>query len=106
MSLAATSSSFEAGGVSRLWNRQLDSYPETARRFLFLGITVLCTVTLYYELYVTASVSTLLLVKLHMSFTFFVYSRAGLPGWWSSCRTSCSQSSCTLSLRWWYTGPR
>jgi MFS family permease len=76
MSLAATSSSFEAGGVSRLWNRQLDGYPDTARRFWFLGITVLCTVTLYYELYVTASVSTLLLVKLHMSFTFFVYGRA------------------------------
>ncbi len=43
---------------------------------MFPGITVLCTVTLYYELYVTASVSTLLLVKLHMSFTFFLYSRA------------------------------
>ena len=61
---------------TRLWNRQLDSYPDTARRFFSSGITVLCTVTLYYELYVTASVSTLLLVKLHMSFTFFVYSRA------------------------------
>ena len=42
----------------------------------FIGLTVLCTATLYYELSVTASVSTLLLVKFHMSFRFFVYTRA------------------------------
>jgi hypothetical protein len=33
-----------------LWNRQLDHYPDTGRRVLFLGITVLATVMLYYEL--------------------------------------------------------
>jgi MFS family permease len=33
---------------------------------------VLATVTLYYELYVGGSVATLLLVNLHMSFTFYV----------------------------------
>jgi MFS family permease len=55
-----------------LWRRQLSAYPDTGRRVLYLAITVLATVTLYYELYVGGSVSTLLLVNLHMSFTFFV----------------------------------
>jgi MFS family permease len=55
-----------------LWRRQLDTYPDTAPRVAYLGITVLATVTLYYELYVNGSVSTLILPNLHMSFTFFV----------------------------------
>ncbi|HEX3962502.1 MAG TPA: MFS transporter, partial [Trebonia sp.] len=36
----------------------------------------LATITLYYELYVSASVSTLILTDLHMSFTFFVVTLA------------------------------
>src|SRR5579875_2209708 len=59
-------------GISRLWNRQLEAYPETGPRMLFLAITVLATVTLYYELYVAGSVSTLILQNLNMSFSFFV----------------------------------
>ena len=39
---------------------------------LYLAITVLATVTLYYELYVGGSVATLLLTNLHMSFAFYV----------------------------------
>ena len=42
----------------------------------YLAITVLATITLYYELYVGGSVSTLLLANLHMSFTFFVLTLA------------------------------
>ncbi len=42
----------------------------------YLAITVLATITLYYELYVGGSVSTLLLTNLHMSFTFFVLTLA------------------------------
>jgi MFS family permease len=61
-----------SGGGSWLWHRELDSYPETRQRVLYLAITVLATITLYYELYVGGSVSTLLLINLHMSFTFFV----------------------------------
>jgi MFS transporter, ACS family, D-galactonate transporter len=57
---------------SWLWNRQLDHYPDTGRRVLFLGITVLATVMLYYELYVGGSVATLLLANLGMSFSFYV----------------------------------
>jgi len=37
-----------------------------------LAVTVLATITLYYELYVGGSVSTLILVNLHMTFTFYV----------------------------------
>ncbi len=61
-----------SGGLSFLWRRQLDSYPETRARVAYLAITVLATVMLYYELYVGGSVSTLILQNLHMSFTFFV----------------------------------
>ncbi|HEX3960190.1 MAG TPA: MFS transporter, partial [Trebonia sp.] len=60
------------GGASFLWQRQLDSYPDTGRRMLYLAITVLVTIMLYYELYVAGSVSTLILANLHASFTFFV----------------------------------
>jgi MFS family permease len=61
-----------SGGLSFLWRRQLDSYPETRPRVTYLAITVLATVMLYYELYVGGSVSTLILPNLGMSFTFFV----------------------------------
>jgi MFS family permease len=62
--------------VSGLWNRQLDTYPDTGPRMMYLGITVLCTVMLYWELYVAGSVSTLFLEKLHMTFSFYVYAIA------------------------------
>ncbi|MFZ2044286.1 MAG: MFS transporter [Trebonia sp.] len=58
--------------MSWLWRRQLEAYPDTRPRLLYLAITVLATITLYYELYVVGSVSTLVLADLHMSFTFFV----------------------------------
>jgi MFS family permease len=58
--------------TATLWNRQLDAYPDTTARIVFLAITVLATVTLYYELYVGGAVATLLLTNLHMSFTFYV----------------------------------
>ena len=35
---------------------------------VYLGITVLATIMLYYELYVAGSVSTLILANLHMCF--------------------------------------
>ncbi|HEX3714659.1 MAG TPA: MFS transporter [Trebonia sp.] len=60
-------------GASWLWRRQLDAYPDTRPRMVFLAITVLATIMLYYELYVAGSVSTLILSNLHASFNFFVY---------------------------------
>jgi MFS family permease len=58
--------------VSVLWRRQLGAYPDNTARTVYLAITVLATITLYYELYVSGSVSTLILANLHMSFTFLV----------------------------------
>jgi sugar phosphate permease len=43
---------------------------------MYLGITVLATIMLYYELYVGGSVSTILLPALHMTFTFYLYALA------------------------------
>ena len=77
MSVTADEQVFDrSGGVSWLWRRQLDSYPNTGPRVTYLAITVLATIMLYYELYVGGSVSTFLLVNLHMSFTFFVLTLA------------------------------
>jgi MFS family permease len=60
------------GFWSSLGTRQLSGYPDTAARSAYLGLTVLITIALYYELYVSGSVSTLQLTALHMSFTFYV----------------------------------
>ena len=62
----------QPGWRSSLLHRQLDTYPATAPRVMYLAITVLATVTLYYELYVGGSVSTLQFPALDMSFTFYV----------------------------------
>jgi MFS family permease len=73
MSTSATESiTGRRAGTSWLWQRQLDAYPETGPRALYLAITVLATITLYYELYVGGAVATLLLTNLKMSFTFYV----------------------------------
>src|SRR5579864_4608230 len=64
------------GGLAWVWKRQLPHYPNTNVRVGYLAVTVLATITLYYELYVGGSVSTLFLVNLHMSFTFLVYTLA------------------------------
>src|SRR5580704_15180718 len=69
---AQTTTPSRPGWTASLWKRQLDSYPDTAPRVVYLAITVLATITLYYELYVGGSVSTLILVNLHMTFTFYV----------------------------------
>jgi len=58
--------------LSGLIHRQLDSYPDTGPRVWYLAITVLATITLYYELYVGGSVATLILSNLGMTFTFYV----------------------------------
>ncbi len=59
-----------------LWNRQLEHYPNTWPRMMYLAMTVIATVMLYYELYVIGGVSTFVLAKLHIGFTFFVIATA------------------------------
>lgn len=55
-----------------LWGRQLDQYPGNGARALYLGIVVVSTVTLYYELFVQNAVSTQIAAKLHMSLAYFI----------------------------------
>jgi MFS transporter, ACS family, D-galactonate transporter len=62
----------QRGVLSSLIHRQLDHYPDTGPRVMYLAITVLATITLYYELYVGGSVATSILVNLGMSFKFYV----------------------------------
>jgi MFS family permease len=62
--------------LSSLYRRQLDSYPDTGPRVFYLGLTVLATIMLYYELYVGGSVSTLILTNLNMTFKFYVLTLA------------------------------
>jgi MFS transporter, ACS family, D-galactonate transporter len=69
----ATAPTPPAGGPRRFWDRQLPHYPESGRRSLYLGITVLATVVLYYELYIAGAVATQIIAEFGMSFTFFVF---------------------------------
>jgi len=57
------------GGI---WGRQLDRYPAHGPRALYLGIVVIATVTLYYELYVQGSVATQLAASLHMTLVYLI----------------------------------
>jgi len=59
--------------AARLWDRELTSYPDNSRRYLYLGIVVLATISLYYQLYVVFAVATPIIVHYDMSFTFFIY---------------------------------
>jgi ACS family D-galactonate transporter-like MFS transporter len=60
-------------GLRRLWDRKLPHYPETGPRSLYLAITVLATVVLYYELYIGGAVATQIIAEFDMSFTFYVF---------------------------------
>jgi MFS transporter, ACS family, D-galactonate transporter len=68
----AEPASRQRGVLSSLIHRQLDYYPNTGPRVMYLAITVLATITLYYELYVGGSVATLILSNLGMTFKFYV----------------------------------
>jgi MFS family permease len=66
----------QRGLASSLIHRQLDYYPRTGARIFYLAIVVVATITLYYELYVGGSVSTLILTNLGMTFKFYVLTLA------------------------------
>src|ERR1700728_3690684 len=59
--------------ASGLWRRQLNHYPDTGRRVLYLGIVVLATIMLYYELYIPGAVSPTIIASYHMTFSYYVY---------------------------------
>ncbi|HEY1486941.1 MAG TPA: MFS transporter [Micromonosporaceae bacterium] len=55
-----------------IWGRQLDRYPANGPRALYLGIVVVATIVLYYELYVQGSVATQISADLHMSLAYLI----------------------------------
>jgi sugar phosphate permease len=57
----------------RVWFRSLDHYPDTGPRILYLGIVVLATIVLYYQLYVPGSVSPSIIEHYGMTFRYYVY---------------------------------
>jgi MFS family permease len=64
----------EHGLVGRaLWYRAIDRYPDTGSRIFYLGIVVVGTVILYYQLYVAGAVAPQILAHYGMSFRFYVY---------------------------------
>lgn len=75
MSISATRP-LDDRAPATFWNtlrtRQLDHYPDAAARWGYLLLTVLVTVALYYELYVSSSVATQQIAALHVSFSFYV----------------------------------
>jgi ACS family D-galactonate transporter-like MFS transporter len=60
------------GAKRGLWGRQLDRYPATGPRALYLGIVVVATITLYYELFVQNAVATQIAADLHMSLAYLI----------------------------------
>ncbi|HEV2635350.1 MAG TPA: MFS transporter [Actinocrinis sp.] len=55
-----------------IWGRQLDRYPANGPRAFYLGIVVLATIVLYYELYVQGSVATQIAADLDMSLPYLI----------------------------------
>ena len=53
--------------MRRVYDRKLDVYPDTQRRSMYLAVTVLATIVLYYELFVQGAVSTKIIQ--HFGFT-------------------------------------
>ena len=58
------------GFLTGLRTRQLYHYPDTVARYGYLILTVIVTIALYYELYVSSSVATQQIANLHVSFAF------------------------------------
>ena len=72
MSSAAADAPVIRSSFGSLTNRKLDRYPTGSTRYLQLGLAVIATIVLYYELYVQGSVATDITNHLGMSFNYFV----------------------------------
>jgi MFS family permease len=59
--------------LGRLWQRNLDHYPETGRRYAYLAIVVLTTIVLYYALYIQYAVATSIIQHFHMTYRYFIW---------------------------------
>ena len=54
------------------WNKELEHYPSTGRRTLYLAITVVATITTYFQLYIAAGVGPKIISGYGFTFTQFV----------------------------------
>ncbi|MFC1429786.1 MFS transporter [Streptacidiphilus sp. N1-3] len=59
--------------LGRLWQRDLDHYPDTGRRYAYLAIVVLTTIVLYYALYIQYAVATSIIQHFHMTYRYFIW---------------------------------
>jgi MFS family permease len=59
-------------GARGFFNRELNHYPPTGKRYGYLAIVVAATIVLYYLYYVVGTTTTLFLPYFHMSFTYFL----------------------------------
>ena len=59
--------------VRRTYDRKLDRYPDTGPRSLYLGLTVLTTIVLYYQLFIQGAVATKIIHHFGFTFTQFVF---------------------------------
>lgn len=58
--------------MGRLVHRQLDEYPDGARRYALLAVVVVSSIVLYYEQYVQGAVSPSVLAHFQISFRFYL----------------------------------
>jgi MFS family permease len=63
----------QRSALGRLWQRDLDAYPDSGRRYGYLAIVVLTTIVLYYSLYIQYAVATSIITHFNMTYTYFVW---------------------------------
>ena len=56
----------------RLWNRELAEYPPDRTRYRLLGLTVLASIVMYYQQYVSGAVAPSILAHYQMTFRFYL----------------------------------
>ena len=63
----------QRSALDRLWQRDLDAYPDSGRRYGYLAIVVLTTIVLYYSLYIQYAVATSIITHFNMTYTYFIW---------------------------------
>src|ERR1700722_20890356 len=63
----------QRSALDRLWQRDLDAYPDSGRRYGYLAIVVLTTIVLYYSLYTQYAVATSLITHFNITYTYFIW---------------------------------
>ncbi|WP_280359399.1 MFS transporter [Nocardia otitidiscaviarum] len=58
--------------VTGLWRRKLPHYPDTGPRYWYLGVVVVTSVVLYYQLFVAGAVGNELIAYFDLTFRYFI----------------------------------